>query len=484
MTEALQTDDERLYRILLHIVFVGSILIYFWGIWSIPTLSHNEARRMIVVQEMLANGDWLIPTLNDKIYLEKPPFYYWLALAFSLLFNSTAEWVMRLPSALSAFGLTWLLFDRIKKYIGRWEGLFTALLLVTSVQFTMFARRAEIEMVLTACCATSLIFYFDHLKARTGSKYLYLSYLFLGLAFLTKGPVALVFFAPPILTYGLMKKDRRALTGLLSLRGWAIFAIIALPWYIYTYLSLEKRMERVIHKDVTYKIFNLENRDPFYEYILVLLGAFVPWILTVFYKTRKMVSSLFEAYEKAYFAYGFLVPLCVMSLFAAKHAKYILPLIPCLAILLGIWLAELAGDLGIRWRRKFHSRSMAAVGIMVSGFFLYYAAVEAHIYKYRYEAFEPLIAQVNASANGNPVYLYKDLTYRVVYYYGKPVPVLGEPEVQDKIKKGESFLLIADSRNWNDLKAEKLCLVAEFKPFIKKDRAVRILATYNLCRPS
>lgn len=484
MTEALKTDDERLYKILFYIVFVGSILIYFWGIWSIPTLSHNEARRMIVVQEMLANHDWLIPTLNDNIYLEKPPFFYWLALVFSLLFQSTAEWVMRLPSALSALGLTWLVFDRVKKYIGRWEGLFAALMLVTSVQFTMFARRAEIEMVLTACCATSLIFYFDYLKNRAGSKYLYLSYLFLGLACLTKGPVALVFFVPPILTFGLVKKDRRALKGLLSLRGWAIFSIIAFPWYIYIYLNLEKRMEKVIHKDVTYKIFNLENRDPFYEYILILLGAFVPWILIVFYKTKKMARSLFDTFEKAYFAYGFLVPLVIMSLFATKHAKYVLPLIPCLAILLGIWFANLAGDLGIRWRGKFHFRSIVAVGIMVVCFFVYYAAVEAQVYKYRYEAFAPLIAKINASAMGHPVYLYKDLTYRVVYYYGKSIPVLKEPEVQDRIKKGESFLLIADSRTWNDLNDEKLCVVAEFKPFIKKDRAVRILASHSLCPPS
>lgn len=483
MTDNTASGDERLYRISLAIVFIGSILIYFWGIWAIPALSHNEARRMIVVQEMLRNHNWLIPTINAKLYLEKPPLFYWLALVFSLLFHSAAEWVIRLPSALSAFGVTWLLFDRVRKYIGRWPALFTALMLVTSVQFTMFARRSEIEMVLAACCMASVVFYFDYLKAKSGSKYLYLSFLFLGLACLAKGPVALVFFLPPILTFAVVKRDRRALKGLLSLRGWLLFAVVALPWYVYIYSNMETRMEKVINKDVTYKAFNLAHRDPFYEYILVLLGAFAPWIVIVFYKTKKIVKSFFEPYETAYFAYSFLVPLIIMSLFATKHAKYILPLLPSTAVLLGIWYGELFRDLRSRWRETYYSRTIAAVGVMVAGFFLYYAVGEAQIYKYRYEAFAPLISKINATAKGNPVYLYKDLTYRVVYYYGHPMPVVEQQQVKDMISKDEKFLLVADSRSWDDLAGDRLCVVDEIKPFIKRDRAVRILASPTLCPP-
>lgn len=477
-------DDDRLYSALLYFVFVGGLVIYFWGIWAIPTLSHNEARRMIVVQEMISNHNWLIPTLNGQPYLAKPPLFYWLAALLSLLFHTTDEWVMRLPSALSAFAVTWFLFVRVKEYISPWVALWTALTLITSSEFTMFARRAEIEMLLAACCATSLILYLDYLKKQYDSKYLYLSYFFLALAFLTKGPVALLFFVPPIVVFGLLQKDRKALKGLISVRGWAIFAVVALPWYGYAFFNLETRMEKVVSKDIISKALSQEHKDPFYDYILVLLGAFAPWIIALCYKTKKVCQHIHNRYETAYFACGFLVPLIIMSFIATKHPKYILPLIPCGAVVIGIWLAELAASLEILWPAKYHFRMVSVVGAVVVGFFLYYSLVEAQIYKYRYEALNPLVAKLKTYGEGNRVYLYKDLNYRVVYYYGEPIPVVQKAKLHDMIENGGSFLLIAESSSWGDLTAEKLCVVAEYKPFLKRDRAVRILATNNLCPPS
>jgi 4-amino-4-deoxy-L-arabinose transferase-like glycosyltransferase len=483
ISESLDAADDRLFTVTSRIVLAGVILIYFWGIWSIPTLSHNEARRMVVVQEMLANDSWLIPTLNGEIYLAKPPLFYWLAALFAMLFQSTAEWVMRLPSALSALGITWLLFTSMRRHIGRWEGLFTALVLVTSLELTAFARRAEIEMLLTACCTTALVFYFEYLKQQTKSAYLFLSYLFMGLACLTKGPVALVFFIPPIVTFALLKKDRVALKGLLSLRGWAIFALTALPWYSYIFWHMEARIDSVVDRDLTYKALSMEDRDAWYEYVLVLLRAFVPWIVVIFYNTRATLRSFVDRSDFAFFACGFLAPLVTMSLFATKHAKYILPLVPILAVLLGIWLAQFSRHLRVRWGDKYYLRSILAVSIMIAGFFFYYAVVEARVYWYRYQAFKPLIDKVHASARGNPVFMYQHLYYRVIYYYGKPIPLITKREIRAKLSRGDTFLLISDSRSWNDLTADNLCILAEFKPFIKRDRSVRLIASQSLCPP-
>lgn len=475
MNNDMSPAEERLYGNLVKIAFIGSLLIYFWGIWSIPVLSFNEARRMIVVREMLLNGNWLIPTLNAEIYVTKPPFFYWLVLPFSLLFHSTAEWVIRLPSALSSLGITWLLFARMKKYIDRWSALFTVLTLITCWFFIRFARRAEIEMVLTACCAAAVLFYFDYAKGGA-RKYLYASYLFLALAFLTKGPVALLFFLPPILVFGLSQKDSSVLRGLISGRGWLLFGVVALPWYLFISFSLGSgSVGTVVQEDIVQKLFGFSDADPLYNYPLLLLTSFLPWLFVVGYKTRTQTKAQFSVYDYAYFSSAFIVPLLVMSFFSEKHGKYILPIFPFLAAFLGIWLANLFFDPTRRWGNKYFAHLLLGTIALVLGHFLYYSVIEARIYKYRYEAFPPVVSKLQEYSEGFPVYSFKRLHYRLIYYYERPIPVVNKEQVRQMISEGKSFLLVAEDRDWQELEYGNLDILLEYKPFLKRNRSVRIL---------
>jgi len=156
--------EDRLFRIFFWLLLVGSLFVFFAGIGLIPVLTHNEGRRLVVLQEMLAGKNWLIPTMNGQIYLEKPPLFYWIGATLGLLFHSSAEWVMRLPSGLSAFGAAWLLFARLRKPIGRWPSLFAVLILATSYFFTQMARVGELDMLLTFCtfaAVTTTLFIFQ-----------------------------------------------------------------------------------------------------------------------------------------------------------------------------------------------------------------------------------------------------------------------------------------------------------------------------------
>ena len=183
-------------------VLVGSLLVYGLGIWDIPVLSHNEARRLVVVQEMLARHSWLLPTKNGLLYLEKPPLFYWAGGLVGMLTGSCPVGVLRLPSALSALGVVWLLFGRMRRHIGSWAALFAATMLVSSYFFAEMARVAELNMMLALWVFAAMLMYFSYLTEK-GRHWLYLTYIFLGLAFLTKGPVALLFFVPPVVVYGL-----------------------------------------------------------------------------------------------------------------------------------------------------------------------------------------------------------------------------------------------------------------------------------------
>ncbi|MEZ4484648.1 MAG: glycosyltransferase family 39 protein [Syntrophotaleaceae bacterium] len=307
-------EQDRLFRRFFWIVFVGSLLTYFWGIWSVPLLTHNEGRRLVVLREMLASHSWLVPTKNGEIYLQKPPLFYWFGGLFATLAHSSAEWVLRFPSALSALLATWLLFFRMKRHIGRWAALLGAVTLVTSYFFTGKARLAELNMLLTLCVFASVLFFFEYAEG-AGRKHLYLAYGLLGLGFLTKGPVALLFFLPGILLYGLLQKDLRVLKGLVDWRGWLLFAVIAFPWY----LAVQARLQgapllSVIQGQVSGKVVETARKgEPFYYYLRDLLGAFAPWMLVFLYRPVRMLKHLAASRPGLFFGLATLTPLIIFS---------------------------------------------------------------------------------------------------------------------------------------------------------------------------
>jgi 4-amino-4-deoxy-L-arabinose transferase-like glycosyltransferase len=120
---------------------------------------------------MLASGDWLVPTLNQQVYISKPPLLYWLAGITALLFDSASEWVVRLPSALA---ITWLSFFAMRRHFGLTPAVFTVLILITSAGFASFSRRAEIEMLLAALCSGSVLAASNYIFGRQDKRWLLL----------------------------------------------------------------------------------------------------------------------------------------------------------------------------------------------------------------------------------------------------------------------------------------------------------------------
>ncbi len=472
---------DRLYRIFFWMLVAGSLLIFFWGIWSIPLLTHNEARRLVVLREMMTNSSWLIPTLNGVVYLEKPPLFYWSGAIFGLLSGGTSEWVLRLPSGLCAMGLVWMLFFGLKAHIGRWAALFGVLVLVTSSYFTAKARLAELELPLTFFVFSSLLLYFQNIK-RASPYRLYGAYATLGLAFLTKGPVALLFFVPPILCYGLMGRDRNALKGLIDWRGWLLFSVIAFPWFFYVDAKLRGApLLHVIKKEMSSKIAG-NQADPFYFYLPLLIKNFAPWILVLLWQPRAQFRKLFATEQGRFFGLAALIPLVVFSIFTFKRDKYILPMYPALAVWLGMVLADGMAQAKRRWRHT-PAALTAFSAALIAVVFGYYALMQARVMSCRYAAFPPLAARLDGLRGDAPVYFYRQPSIQLVYYYGRPIPVLREKQLTKMLASGSSFLLLAKDRYIPERASPGLCLLEQIESFGETDKKLQILAAGTLCRP-
>ena len=460
------------------ILCIASLLIFFWGLGSIPLLSFNEARRAVPIREMITSGDWLVPTLDGQLYITKPPLFYWLAALPALLFNSTSEWIVRLPSAIAALATAWLLALSMRRHFGREAALFTVLVLITSAGYTMFARRSEIEMLLTACCFGSVLAAFEFMFSNADRRWLNAAFVFLALALLAKGPVALLFYVPVLLVFWLLYREPKALVCLMHWRGWLLALLIALPWYLLVSQHLGWDIwHRVIATDIAGKVSDARP-DPFYQYPVWLLGDFLPWIVLALATLRASLPKWQAAPKRAYFVIAALLPLLIFSLIASKHAKYLLPAYPAWAAVLGLAANDAYARFGAQGRRWL----LDAAAILVICVFTYFAAIEPRVLKHRFTAF-PKIAAAIAPYPDTTLLTLGEVDPRMVYFRGKPTLAISQDELVARLRANESVLLFVEDEV-PTLIDQKMCLIERFEPYLRHGHSASLLGAGSACSAS
>jgi 4-amino-4-deoxy-L-arabinose transferase-like glycosyltransferase len=472
MNRAESTIYNRLYLI----TVVLGLLVFFWGLGDIGLMSFNEARRALPAQAMFLQGDWLLPHLNGELYLAKPPLLYWLAASASFLFGAANEWAVRLPSALAAAATVWMVYRYALRQFGAWPALFSAQLLIANVTFAMFARRAEIEMLLTALCAGALLAAIRYIREGGSRKWIYLSYLLLALAMLTKGPLVLLFVTLPLLLVALYQKDQRCWEVLRSPLGWGIFVLVGLSWYaVVTWRLGPEIWASITHRDMLEKIQG-DGAKPPYSYLLWILMDFLPVAFLLFVRPANIWQRCKGRTDYMVLLAAVVVPLLIFSLFNNKHAKYFLPAYPLLALILGMHLGEFFDKAG-----PYLKRLIIALGLLLPTlYFVYYAVAEARIFDYRVTAFYEF-SDWSRQPQPGPFYVYRDVDERLLYYSAKPIKLLDESAFKQLRDSHSSMLLLVESRYLAEVKPQADCLVREFKPYLKKDKALTVLGFGNSC---
>jgi len=170
------------------------VIIVSCSLGSSALFEPDEGRNAEKAREILLLGDWVTPHENFLPTLDKPIFFYWLvAISFKLV--GLSEWSARLPSALTALGCIVLVYQFCRRQWGVWEALWSALILVTSLEFALFSRFVIFDMTLTFFITSSLFSFYaatetDH--PRSEKIHCLLMYAAMAVGTLVKGPIALV----------------------------------------------------------------------------------------------------------------------------------------------------------------------------------------------------------------------------------------------------------------------------------------------------
>jgi 4-amino-4-deoxy-L-arabinose transferase-like glycosyltransferase len=190
---------------------------------------------------------------------------------------------------------------------------------------------------------------------QTGRKlWLVLFYGFLGFGALAKGPVSPALAVLVVGIYAALRRDRKVFLRSLSLPGFILFFVIALPWY----LAIQHRVPQFFH--VFFLEHNLErfgtnlyqHSQPFWYYIPVFLLATLPWTVfavpalidsgrSLLTRLRHRIQSSEGPPDDGLTSFLFiwtLVPIVFFSISRSKLPGYILPSIPAAALLTAEYL--------------------------------------------------------------------------------------------------------------------------------------------------
>ncbi|MFQ5876967.1 MAG: ArnT family glycosyltransferase [Acidobacteriota bacterium] len=306
----------------------------------------DEPRSGEIVREMLEDGSWAILHNNGEPYLEKPPLYFWLAAAFSLPAGRVTEFSVRLPSSLAALLTVLSVFYLGRALFGRRTGALAAVVLATAQEFFMEARWAHTDMLWTLLLTLACLAFYRAHESGGDRRWLTAFYLSMGLATLTKGPLGLLL---PILAAAVFLAACREL-GFLRRAGllWGLPVALApgLAWLASYYLAagepfplgfafgrMAERYARGVH-----------HAKPFFHTFTSLAVGFMPWaVLLPVAIGHTFPRRRSRGHRSGVYLYTWItVMLSVFAFSVEKRGVYLLPLAPCLALVVGrFWDAAL-----------------------------------------------------------------------------------------------------------------------------------------------
>lgn len=338
---------------LLALLLLPALLLY--PCMAFHLFEPDEGRYAQIPHEMLARGEWVVPTLQGKPYLDKPPLFYWcVMLSFAVL--GYHDWAARLVPALATHGTLLLTYFLGRRLLGPRPAFWGSFFLMLAPGFLGISRLLLLDGLLTFLTTLALLAgYLAQARPRLHRGWWYLAALACGLGTLTKGPVALVLFLPPLWLVRRLEAQRCPLPWRHVLGFLGVVLAINVPWYA-AILLREPEFAAHFFWQHNFQRFTepFDHQRPFWFFIPLLLVGLLPASLPLVPAGRFLFSRT-EADRRARPpALGFLLLAggwCFLffSLSGCKLPTYILPAFPPLALALGCFAARRWSDRVPRW---------------------------------------------------------------------------------------------------------------------------------------
>jgi 4-amino-4-deoxy-L-arabinose transferase-like glycosyltransferase len=399
-------------------VFLVWALIYLPRLGTLE-LKSEEGRRVLPAVTMLQTGNYIVPQVGSEPYLRKPPLINWLVAGSFKLFDARNEWAARLPSVLSVLIVACAFLTISRRALGPNGSLAAAMMWLTNFGLLEKGRLIEIEALyvsLTALAFICWLSWWDQPRKR------WLAWscagIFLGLALLAKGPLALLFFYAVVIAVLWQAGELRQLIGGPHWLGVALMLGIFSAWGIpYLQMTEAGHAAGVWSRQFSGRLSGEDFKLG--EWLLNIprgIAYLLPWVaLFPFARFTKLESNPERRYAKA-LSLGTVVPFIVVSLMPGALPRYNLPLLAPAIWLLALFVRAHAFVWPLQLRR-----AITWTVVTVTGAMLIYSLAIIPFLKGR-EKVRPIARKLEAAIPPNETLYAVDPDYQpYLFYLRRPI---------------------------------------------------------------
>jgi 4-amino-4-deoxy-L-arabinose transferase-like glycosyltransferase len=314
----------------------------------------DEAFYAEAAREMQERGDWLTPYYNYETRFQKPILYYWL-IGATYTVGGIGEAQARLWAALSGIGLALVTAAAGRRWRDEETGLLAGAIVATSFGYFSIGRLSlpdlPLAFFITLTIYATLVGTLDgHPRA---TAWLALAGASAGCAFLTKGPVGLLVPALAVAPAWWLERGRLRLPLGGVVVGGLLAAAIGLPWYGAMYLEhggayldsffLGDNFER-------FATSRFNDPRPAWFYLPIVIGGMLPWTPLAAVAAPPIRAWASRTSTPSPPVWRLMVwaglPLLFFTASIGKQPRYILPILPPLALLLAMAIRRRVADRG------------------------------------------------------------------------------------------------------------------------------------------
>ena len=353
--------NRKEYLVLCGLLLFG-IINAFWMLPAI-TLEDHECFVSVTAREMVESGNWILPTMNGRPRINKTPMSYWIVAGLGKITGHINEFTTRLPSAVFAVLSALIVFCFVYKWLGFRIAAVSSAVWSTSLAYVRCSHIGRPDMAVAFFITLCLLSFYSVTNSKSRREQIFYALIFwvsFGLGNLAKGPEPVPLVLLPVIVYIIVNRKWSIIPKMLPIAGILIFLAILMPWPLIVAYKVNWNLI-IWKKEFIDRFFGeyAPGNNPFYFYFLMMFKYIAPYFI---FLPIALMAPFFKVWSEKrdvmkYLWLWFVVGIAFLTIDLGKRQHYILPLMPSMAILVGILLDDM-----VFCRKAFDSGFVSRLG--------------------------------------------------------------------------------------------------------------------------